>query len=261
MTSVLTEYFTFNIRNQPTIGDTKTSITNQDHIGWLRCDGRILNVSDFYQLYQVIGDSFSNTAYTLGTQFQLPDARGRVSGFVDLGTGLTRRALGSNFGTETHTLTIAEMPTHGHSSNANSGAAGLTSSNATNITIEGNAAATGRSNVANGGVGLIRNSDGASDNTTRGSITVGLTSYSLLDSTAGEPDLLTTPKSIVWTDPTHAHSINPQGGSNAHNNMQPTIFMGNMFLFSGKATYNAPYAGMGVNTSPSSDGSFVFPYT
>jgi len=171
------------------------------------------------------------------------------------------RTLGTRFGEETHLLTIAEMPTHGHNdSNVNSSNPGFTSCNATNITIEGNAAAIGRSNVANGGVGLIRNSDGASDNTTRGSITVGITPYSLLDGTAGEPDLLTTPKSIVWTDPTHRHQITPQGGNQVHNNMQPTLFMGNMFIYCGKPTYNAPYSGMGVNTSPSANGSFNFPY-
>ena len=76
-----------------------------------------------------------------------------------------------------------------------------------------------------------------------------------------ELNIIDPPHSIVWNDPTHAHFIYPQGGSNAHNNMQPTIFMGNMFIFSGKATYNAPYAGMGVNTTKSSDGSFKFPYT
>lgn len=34
----------------------------------------------------------------------------------------------------------------------------------------------------------------------------------------------------------HSHSISAQGGGAAHNNMQPTIFIGSMFIFSGVQT-------------------------
>ena len=49
---------------------------------------------------------------------------------------------------------------------------------------------------------------------------------------------------IVVTDPTHVHTFTTlnTGGSNAHNNMQPTLFIGNVFIYSGKTTYgNYPY--------------------
>ena len=45
----------------------------------------------------------------------LPDLRGRSIVGAGLGSGLTDRALGSIGGTETHTLTTAEMPSHSHS--------------------------------------------------------------------------------------------------------------------------------------------------
>jgi hypothetical protein len=32
----------------------------------------------------------------------------------------------------------------------------------------------------------------------------------------------------------HQHTIGTTGGSNYHNNMQPTLFGGNMFIYSGK---------------------------
>jgi microcystin-dependent protein len=32
----------------------------------------------------------------------------------------------------------------------------------------------------------------------------------------------------------HQHSIATQGGDDPHNNMQPTLFIGNMFIYSGK---------------------------
>jgi microcystin-dependent protein len=35
----------------------------------------------------------------------------------------------------------------------------------------------------------------------------------------------------------HQHTIKTQGGNQPHNNMQPTIFVGNMFIYTGKPTY------------------------
>jgi microcystin-dependent protein len=54
---------------------------------------------------------------------------------------------------------------------------------------------------------------------------------------------------IQIDDPTHTHTIvmSNQGGSNAHNNMQPTLFIGNMFIFSGKIAGKYPSAGNGMN--------------
>jgi microcystin-dependent protein len=43
---------------------------------------------------------------------------------------------------------------------------------------------------------------------------------------AGEPNLVATPEGLT---------INAQGGGQAHNNMQPTIFIGNVFILSTKA--------------------------
>jgi len=41
---------------------------------------------------------------------------------------------------------------------------------------------------------------------------------------------------------THALVMSNQGGSNAHNNMQPTLFVGNMFIYCGR-TGASSYAG------------------
>ena len=38
----------------------------------------------------------------------------------------------------------------------------------------------------------------------------------------------------INSDGTHYHQIFNTGGSNAHNNMQPTLFIGNMFIFCGR---------------------------
>ena len=60
-----------------------------------------------------------------------PDLRGRFILGAGSGDGLTTRTEGQIGGTETHTLTIDEMPTHNHSSNAD-GTPGLVQKNGFN---------------------------------------------------------------------------------------------------------------------------------
>ena len=38
MTSYTRNYFTLSAHQKPTVGDTKTSAANVDHLGWARCD-------------------------------------------------------------------------------------------------------------------------------------------------------------------------------------------------------------------------------
>lgn len=49
------------------------------------------------------------------TTFTLPDFRGRALVGAGTGTSLSARTLGQTLGAETHTLTVAEMPSHTHS--------------------------------------------------------------------------------------------------------------------------------------------------
>jgi microcystin-dependent protein len=93
------------------IGDIKQSVSQNDHNGWFICDGRSLNKDDYPLLFNLIGESFGSDSEST---FKLPDARGRVSGSIGQGSGLTNRLLGATVGSETHTMTINQMPAHTH---------------------------------------------------------------------------------------------------------------------------------------------------
>lgn len=56
--------------------------------GWLPCDGRTLNVSDYYALYQVIGNTYGGTT---NLTFKLPDYRSKKL----MGTGVVDGNKGS----------------------------------------------------------------------------------------------------------------------------------------------------------------------
>lgn len=70
---------------------------------------------------EALGQSVTATQYPKlaarwgksGTFF-LPDRRGRTPVAAGQGAGLSLRAVGDTFGSETHTLTVAQMPAHDH---------------------------------------------------------------------------------------------------------------------------------------------------
>jgi microcystin-dependent protein len=212
MTSYCRRPANFAAHERPTIGDTKFSFTEKDHLGWLKCDGtRLLNKSEYGLLYNVIGDTF-NSGGEASTQFRIPDPKGRVIGVVGSGAGLTPRDKGDSLGTETHTLIINEMPAHMHGSadvSGNTNGNGSTSTNGDHFhsgTTNGGGFGGTHNVIGSGGVGTD-----TADN--EGSHTHGFQT-----NTTGD----------------HFHTMGSTGGGAAHNNMQPTLFYGNMFIYCGK---------------------------
>jgi microcystin-dependent protein len=235
MGSYYRDFYAPKATQQPTIGDTKFSVIRQDHMGWLNCDGRLVSTEDYPLLFRVVQYSFGGS----GDQFRLPDMRSRVAGAIGQGTGLTNRTLGDAVGTETHTLTIAEMPSHNHGTNASDTVVGnnLTGlagghthtindpSHAHAITDPGHTHSyVNQPNEHEVAVSLTTTdtADNVNINQTTGSSTTGIT---VNTNTTG-----ITINAVV----DHQHSIATQGGDDPHNNMQPTLFIGNMFIYSGK---------------------------
>lgn len=82
--------------------------------GWLPCDGRSMIVNNNQALFSLIGYNFGGS----GANFNLPDLRGTavVGAGSTAGNGIPS-VVGQRAGTETVTLTLAEMPLHNHQFN------------------------------------------------------------------------------------------------------------------------------------------------
>lgn len=207
MGSYYRDFYAPKATQQPTIGDTKFSVVRQDHMGWMNCDGRLLSTEDYPLLFRVIQYSFGGS----GDQFALPDMRSRVPGAIYQGDGLTNRALGDAVGEETHTLTIAEMPGHNHGTDASDTVVG------NNLTgAAGSHYHTGTTDPT----GSAPESETTAAGVYTGPVVAGSGTHTHTFTTS--------------TAPNHQHSIATQGGDDPHNNMQPTLFIGNMFIYSGK---------------------------
>lgn len=120
-------------------GDVKLTFKTAADSGWVMMnDGSIGNHSsgattranrDTWPLYEVLWNNVTNTwapvsggrgasalaDFAAGKTLTLPKALGRALAVSGAGASLTSRALGENLGSETHTLTEAQLPGHTHS--------------------------------------------------------------------------------------------------------------------------------------------------
>lgn len=80
--------------------------------GWALCDGQLLSVSQNDALFSLLGTFYGGDGRTT---FGLPDMRGRLPMHQGSGAGLTPRQIGQKFGSETATVSSAQLPSHTHS--------------------------------------------------------------------------------------------------------------------------------------------------
>lgn len=84
--------------------------------GWLMCDGTAYNQADYPYLFEVIGNTYDNhcgAASPPAGQFRVPNYKGRTLVGQDPSDS-TFNSLTDYGGAKTHTLTVAEMPSHNH---------------------------------------------------------------------------------------------------------------------------------------------------
>ncbi|MBX3381097.1 MAG: tail fiber protein [Phycisphaeraceae bacterium] len=102
----------------PYLGDLMLFAGNFEPANWMFCDGRLLPVSEYGSLFNLIGNTYGGIG---SASFALPDLRGRVIVGSGTGPGLTPRTVAQSFGTETVSLTPAQMAAHNHSIQCASG--------------------------------------------------------------------------------------------------------------------------------------------
>jgi microcystin-dependent protein len=169
--------------------------------GWLLCFGQAVSRSTYAALFAKIG-----TAHGVGngtTTFNLPDLRGRVTAGKDnmggtsanrltaLSGGLNGDNLGEAGGAESHTLLVAQLPSHNH------GVGTLATSSAG---AHVHAVAFNQSN-ANGNSALGGTNTAANETMTGAAQSAGAHTHAVTGSTASN------------------------GSGEAHNNVQPTLIL------------------------------------
>jgi microcystin-dependent protein len=100
---------------QPYVGEIRMFAGNFAPAGWMFCEGQLLPIAENVALFSLIGTTYGGDGQTT---FGLPDLRGRIP--LHFGNGTV---LGETGGAETVTLTVQQIPAHGHALLASSGIA------------------------------------------------------------------------------------------------------------------------------------------
>ena len=97
--------------SEPFVGEVRMFAGNFAPRGWAFCDGQLLAVSQNDALFSLLGTIYGGDGRTT---FGLPDLRGRIPIHAGSGPGLSPRRLGAKAGEENVTLTVNQLPSHGH---------------------------------------------------------------------------------------------------------------------------------------------------
>ncbi|MDX2283002.1 MAG: tail fiber protein [Bacteroidia bacterium] len=95
------------------IGEVRLFAGDFAPLGWVFCDGSLQPIAEYPELFHLIGTKFGGDGHTT---FGVPDLRSRtaVHAGASAGHGLPPVALGQQFGSDIHRLTLEEMPAHTH---------------------------------------------------------------------------------------------------------------------------------------------------
>jgi microcystin-dependent protein len=93
---------------EPFLSELRLMSFNFPPKGWAFCNGQQMPINQNQALFALLGTTYGGNGQTT---FALPNLQGRSPIHIDSTTGTT---LGMQLGEEAHTLTVAEMPQHGH---------------------------------------------------------------------------------------------------------------------------------------------------
>lgn len=96
---------------EPYIGEIRLFALPYAPLGWLDCNGALLDVGSHIMLFSVIGSAYGGDGQK---NFALPDLQGRAVLGAGNGVGLQSRPAGSVVGSETVALTTPHLPPHTH---------------------------------------------------------------------------------------------------------------------------------------------------
>ena len=97
--------------SQPFVGEIRMFGGNFAPAGWSLCEGQLLPISENEVLFQLIGTTYGGDGQST---FCLPDLRGRIPIHQGQGPGISNMILAQQFGSETTTLTVNQIPPHNH---------------------------------------------------------------------------------------------------------------------------------------------------
>lgn len=97
--------------SEPFVAEIRIFAGNFAPRGWAFCNGQLLPISQNTALFSLIGTTYGGDGRSTTA---LPNLQGRAPMQPGRGPGLTDRRLGERGGTETVTLTEAQMPNHQH---------------------------------------------------------------------------------------------------------------------------------------------------
>jgi microcystin-dependent protein len=99
--------------SEPFLAEIKIVGFNFAPRGWSFCDGQLIPINQNQSLYALLGTTYGGDGRT---SFGLPDLRGRAP------LSPVSNNQGQKSGSETNTLTVAQMPPHNHTVKASSSA-------------------------------------------------------------------------------------------------------------------------------------------
>lgn len=206
--------------------------------GWLLCYGQAISRTTYAALFAVLSTTFG--VGDGSTTFNLPDCRGRVAaGKDDMGgssanrltnqsDGLNGDTLGATGGTETHTLTTAQLAAHTHAASGTTSNESATHTHAVSGTTAGQSASHQHNFTGQSGSAQVQSGAGST-------VAAFGTSTQITD-VAGNDHTHTYSSTSGGQSVNHTHTFSITSGSagsdSAHNNVQPTIIF-NKIIFAG----------------------------